>query len=544
MVHFFAHKFKMHYLAILAIICFVLPTVAFSAPAAGKVRSALGSVDRWKAKQNEWAALRVGANIYQSDKVRTGEESEVIFALPDGSMITIAENAEVEISDLLKPNEQGGFETRLDIKKGHVNFAVHKLQDKKSNFTFKTGTATAAIRGTEGYIGGEGVFFAGLKSGKLEIVPNGKTESVSIAAGETTFGSDSLVVLKLASSGDARFAKKLEKILLDKSRSVTELIQDIQKADTVFQTELVEEAKKAANALPENGFALNTTSPVEVCNDGLLVEGAYSTSDETATLVLKVGSFTSANLIRATDGVQHYFTQKVMLNDENGLWTAKKATLTFNGAGLNITKSIDINVNKSCASVNGKAPTAAILSYDSLRCNANISIGEMQHDAGIVIVTADGSPVSEDAVSKNMQKRVKLKEGRHDYTVTVTDQAGNKVEDSKAMGCYPVKRFTVDILGKAKEVLKVPPPPKGIADRIVQTLQFRIRLSDNSTENLYKVTVKQNGKVILQETLSQIQNLDYQIPIELTRGSPNRINVEVVHKSGFKAKAQKVYEVH
>lgn len=146
----------------LAVAVALLPAMAFSAPAVGKVRSALGAVDRIKIKQSEWSALRVGAHVYQSDRVRTGVESEVIFGLPDGSSITIAENAEVEMTNLLEPNNEGGFETRLDIKKGHLNFAVPKLLKDKSKFIFKTGTATASIRGTEGYIGGEGVFFAGL----------------------------------------------------------------------------------------------------------------------------------------------------------------------------------------------------------------------------------------------------------------------------------------------------------------------------------------------------------------------------------------------
>ena len=182
-------------------------------------------------------------------------------------------------------------------------------------------------------------------------------------------------------------------------------------------------------------------------------------------------------------------------------------------------------------------------SYDSLRCFANLSVNDMQNDAGILTVAADGSQIFEEAVTKNTQKRIKLKAGRHDYAVKVEDQAGNKAEVQKSMGCYPTKRFNIEILGKAKEVLKVPPPPKDIPDRIAQTLQFRIRLPDNAPENLYKVTVRQNGKVILQETLSQIQNLDYQIPVELTRGAPNHIDIEAIHKSGYKAKAKKVYEV-
>ena len=308
----------------------------------------------------------------------------------------------------------------------------------------------------------------------------------------------------------------------------------------------LEQLKKEASAvvLPENGFAVTSSSPLKVCEQGLIVEGSYRTSDENATLTLQVGKgFTSNNLIHAADGNPHSFSQQVVVNDENGLWTADKATLTFTGAGVTTSKSIDLKVNRACPEVNTKAPTVAVVSYDSLRCSANVSINEMQNDAGIMVVTADGSPMSEDAVTKNTQKRLKLKPGQHEYMVNVEDQAGNKVEVSRAMGCYPVKRFNVEILGKAKEVLKVPPPPKDVADRIMQSLQFRIRVPDNNPENLYKVVVKQNGKVVLQELLSQIHSLDYQIPLELSRGGVNHIDVEVTHKSGYTAKAKKVYEV-
>lgn len=522
----------------------VLPTVAVSATAAGKVRSVLGTVDRWKAKQSEWSALRVGASIHQYDKVRTGVESEVIFGLPDGSSISVAEKTIVEMTDLLKPNSEGGFETKIDVREGHVNFAVRKLKDKKSKFIFKTGTATASIRGTEGYIGGNGILFAGLKTGKLDIVPDGSDKTVSITAGETAFGGDSLVVVKLASSGDARFAKRLEKILADRSKSLSVLLEEVQRADSSYQEQLKEEAKAAAAALPENGFSLTTSSPADVCDEGLSVEGTYRTTDESATLILKVGNgFTSENLIRVADGNSHSFAQKVLVNDENGLWNVSSATLTFSGAGVTSGKTIDLKVNRGCAEVNRKVPTAMFTSYDSLRCFANLSVNDMQNDVGILTVAADGSQIFEEAVTKNTQKRIKLKSGRHDYVVKVEDQAGNKAEVQKSMGCYPTKRFNIEILGKAKEVLKVPPPPKDIPDRITQTLQFRIRLPDNAPENLYKVTVKQNGKVILQETLTQIQNLDYQIPVELTRGAPNHIDIEAIHKSGYKAKAKKVYEV-
>jgi hypothetical protein len=249
-------------------------------------------------------------------------------------------------------------------------------------------------------------------------------------------------------------------------------------------------------------------------------------------------------LIRAADGQAHSFSEKVVVNDDNGLWTADKATLEFKGAGVTSTKSIDLMVNKACVDVNTKAPVASIVSYDSLRCIANVMVSEIQNDAGVLVMEADGSKMGEETVTKNSQKRLKLQKGRHEYVVRVEDLASNKAEVTKKMGCYPNKRFPVEVLGPAKEVLKVPPPPQDIPDRITQTLQFRIRIPENDPDYLYKVTVRQNGKVILQESLSQIHNLDYQIPVSLTRGARNHFDIEVVHKSGYISKAKKDYEVH
>jgi len=156
---------------------------------------------------------------------------------------------------------------------------------------------------------------------------------------------------------------------------------------------------------------------------------------------------------------------------------------------------------------------------------------------------SDGSQVSEEAVTKNTQKRLKLQKGSHEYVVRVEDQAGNKTEVSKKMGCYPNKRFTIDVMGEPREIVAVPPPPKDIEDRITQTMQFRIRIPENDPEYLYKVTVRQHGKVVLQESLSQIHTLDYQIPVTLTRSMINKFDIEVVHKSGYISRAKKEYEV-
>jgi len=519
----------------------IVPALVFAAPA-GKVRSALGTVDRQKVKQKDWSPLRVGASIFQTDRVRTGVESEAVFALPDGSIITIAENAEVEMSNLLETDGKGAYKTVLNIKKGHVNFAVQKLQNKNSEFKFKTGTATASIRGTNGFVGGEdGVFYASLATGKLDIQPEGSDKVNPIVAGETIFGKDTLVTMKLRSSGDSKFASMVKNLVKESKGSVEDLKKAVAAADSVRQQE---KAKESLDALSENGFVLNTASPVEVCNDGLTIEGQYRTSDPNASLIVKVGSsYTSDNLVRIADGGVHSFVQKIPVNDANGLWNEKQASISFVAGKTVDSKTLDLSVVKSCVGVNQTAPEIKFLSYDSIACKMQVSFGNMQSDAGVLNVTQDGATISEEAITKNEQKRYKLSSGVHTYGFIVTDQAGNSENMDKKLGCYPVKRFNIDVYGKSREVVMAPPPPKGMQDRVTKTLQFRIKSPENDPVYLHKVSIKHNGKVILQETLSQIQSLDYQVPVELVRGARNRFDIEVVHKSGYTAKAQKVYEV-
>ena len=191
-----------------------------------------------------------------------------------------------------------------------------------------------------------------------------------------------------------------------------------------------------------------------------------------------------------------------------------------------------------------KVPKVKYSSYDSLRCVANVSVSDVQGNDVRLSAVMDGTPISEVGVKRNMPKRIALRSGVHEYEFVVENKAGrNSVK--KTLGCYPMKSFSVKVLGDKKEYLPIPPKPpiSGIEDVITKTLQFQIRLSENDASFLNKVTVRQNGKVILQERLSQIQNLDYQIPVELKRGMKNRFDIEVIHKSGYVVKTAKIYEV-
>ena len=190
-----------------------------------------------------------------------------------------------------------------------------------------------------------------------------------------------------------------------------------------------------------------------------------------------------------------------------------------------------------------KVPQVKYSSYDSLRCVANVSVANVQQGAEARLsAVMDGTPISEVAVKRDMPKRVALRSGVHEYEFVVENAAGrNSVK--KTLGCYPMKPFSIKVYGKKYEEILIPPAPPGADSTIMETLQFQIRVPEYDPSFLNKVTIRQDGKVILQERLSQIQNLDYQIPVELKRSHKNRFDIEVIHKSGYAVKTNKVYEV-
>ena len=95
---FITHNFKTF--AIFMVLLLAVPTLA-EKTSTGKVRSVLGDVSRQKVNKSNWTALRVGAKVEQSDKIRTEIESQAIINLPDGSTISVEENSLVVFEELI-----------------------------------------------------------------------------------------------------------------------------------------------------------------------------------------------------------------------------------------------------------------------------------------------------------------------------------------------------------------------------------------------------------------------------------------------------------
>src|SRR5690554_2021885 len=202
------------------VLCFIFLFGSLDANAStGKVRSVLGDVSLQKKSQGAWRPLRVSMSVSEADFIRTLLESQTIISIPDGSSITVEENSLVTLEKLFAP--KGSKETALDIKQGRLQFDIQKQNSASGSFQFKTGTATAAIRGTSGGIGlyRKGLF-AGLQEGLLE-VEDFQGNKVLLRKGQTLI-QDSLqgfIIIDNPLSGNSDFSKALQEFLNDTTRA-------------------------------------------------------------------------------------------------------------------------------------------------------------------------------------------------------------------------------------------------------------------------------------------------------------------------------------
>lgn len=619
------------FFAVFMAMLLAMPALA-AKPTSGKVRSVLGDVSRQKVNKTNWAALRVGATVEQADKIRTEIESQAIINLPDGSTISIEENTLVVFEELVAMN--GSQQFTANVQQGKVRFDVQKQKGKESSFKFRTGTATAAVRGTSGVIGqtSRSKPIAALREGKLEISTG--SGMVNINGGETAVpNGDSFVVLELASSGDLDFLNKIDSLLNDTTMSLEDLKKNIQSLDSIYAinlknaadtlgcsfesipdsvttpfltiqglckpgifveigaeriettdepfqftptwdasaygtkkfpvscfvgkvnlpcgyitTNYVQPAKpvKKTEVAPKTEkvpFQLTTQSPVKVCKTGAVtMEGTFDTTAANAALFVKLGNYTSPNLVPLSQGSK--FSHTIAVSDRIGNWEEKKAYAEFHTAEGIQTASIDLEVDKSCAKVNQEVPIVHFQRYDSTRCEASISVSNIKGDVVLLSTFIDGALSKETSLNKDVFTTFKLKAGSHKYTFKAADRAGNKGEVVKTLGCFPKVNTNLSIQGGNYELVRAPLPVKGAKSGISRNVKFKIaNVPQQDPEQIKRITIKQNGKNVVQLQNKQITDLNFDIPVELARDKKTIIKIEVVMKNGRILNASKTYEV-
>ena len=242
----------------------------------GKIRNASGPQALHEPKgKGGYINAEPNAKVTQKDRFKTGDESLIIIGLPDGSALTINERTEAQMTELL--NEDGINHNTVNILNGKVNFDVQK-QAKGSDFKFKTGTATAAIRGTAGTIGFTSLMkpIASLSNGSIEVEDSALNTKYNVKGGQTAFSiGNEILVLDLKSSGEAKFLDEIDKFITDPAlaNDKNALIKLVQKADSSYQVRK-ESFKQSANCtispLPDTVFTAKQKVKAK-CAKGTLI---------------------------------------------------------------------------------------------------------------------------------------------------------------------------------------------------------------------------------------------------------------------------------
>ncbi len=193
-----------------------------------RVRSSLGKIELLRAKGDTWKLLRVGQSVFGNDRVRTFAESEVLLATFDGSVFLISEKTDVEFNTDLQNSVRG--DVNMFLRNGNIQFDVQK--QKKNQFSIKTGTATASIRGTAGFVGSlDGLLVASLKEGLVDVTGvDGKVTSITENQTVLMTKSGEAKTFKLESSGTSALYEVLNEMAvsgsLENMESLEKSLQD------------------------------------------------------------------------------------------------------------------------------------------------------------------------------------------------------------------------------------------------------------------------------------------------------------------------------
>lgn len=656
----FSGKIKASMVLLLAV-----SSVAFAAKGtSGKVIDKLGDAKLQKStKIGVWDEINVGNRVREKDQIRTGIESHVAITLSDGSSIVVQENSLVEFTTL---QAEDGIQTALtDIKTGKVRFDAQK-QHSGGSFKFKTATATAAIRGTDGTFGKtikDKATYLSLGRGNAILRHNTTGQECEVNGGQTAIfrgEKGSCLVLDIKNSGNKELVNALDTLLDNETITEEKLKETLGKLDADLQeriskafesisckfeplkdtitvnkvstkatcpegvqlsisgatlknnnntyditldwkadangpkkfnatctgslevpckqqkgknskqplckkdvsfecgtlttfyknpadTAKTDTAKTDSAAVDSSSvkkFAVTTPSPVTVCEPGsVTIEGTFDQTDPKGTLYVKMGKYKSRNLVPLSANGE--FAHTINISDMAGNWNETKVTVEYSGASGNQKATVLLNVNKTCKQVNMKRPALTFASTSPIRCDARFALAEATDDIVIVSKEIDGNAYGETTYRQNSNLAIKLTPGIHKYTLKATDQAGNSTQISRKLGCFPPHSATIEVVGGTYEYIPLPPPPPRTSDEIRKTMRFRlIGVLQQDPAHIKHIRVTQENKTLLDLTGDQITELDYDVPVTLSRGTTSFVKIYVEMMNGKKYNSGKTYKAN
>ena len=98
--------------------------------------------------KNPYLPLTDGATLGEGDHIRTGQNGFVTLELPDGSHVTVAQDAQLDIARLRRTTLTGAGDRVLDLRRGEVESQVTHATKKDDRFQIRSPSVVAGVRGT------------------------------------------------------------------------------------------------------------------------------------------------------------------------------------------------------------------------------------------------------------------------------------------------------------------------------------------------------------------------------------------------------------
>lgn len=98
--------------------------------------------------QHPFLPLTEGATLGEGDRIRTGENGFVTLELPDGSHVTVLQNAMLDIGKLRRTALTGSGDRVLELRRGEVDSEVTHATKQDDRFQIRSPSVVAGVRGT------------------------------------------------------------------------------------------------------------------------------------------------------------------------------------------------------------------------------------------------------------------------------------------------------------------------------------------------------------------------------------------------------------
>ncbi|MBQ9225032.1 MAG: FecR domain-containing protein [Fibrobacter sp.] len=458
-----------------------------------KVRKVLGETDLQRKNTEKWSKLRFGQTVAEKDRIRTGAESEAVMAINDGSSLWITELSDVvldaEIFDSLN------HQVSVRVNNGAVLFDVQK-QPTGRTVNFTTGVATAAIRGTAGFVASvNGQMVTSLKQGLVSVNSIAGNTGEVVQNQTLIVGKNGVIKnLNLKSSGTKALSMELANVNIwgmgPESEEFEKALTDF---DNDYEKRREEFAKKVnfrANPLPDTLMLPSVTLQARV-NPGIVVTvmGESDTVPESG-----------------------IYQRTVEWADDS--YGPKRFSVTCSEGDI----EIECFTWKSNYTPPSK-PAGDDASADSAARADSIAAAE----AAAAEAAAAEKAAAEKAAGKNA--------------------AGKKADQADASTANEKKttksvNVSLKLVGGKTERKHLDPPAK----EYKTNLKFSLAgITDADISEIASVTVKRKGEVV--QSFNNVSALTYEVPVSIDLNTIAKFDIEIALKSGKKIRTTKTYEV-